>query len=954
MPPHSLCPPQIQQELPFEVALLTLKTRSSGTYFNSQDQPRIFNNEDSEQTWDAFSESSVSTVGQGFKGQYHSGCSPVYNRFWKYGKEFGFKVQLPTPRSVSNFPLFQSHARYASVPQVNYSENNKTIYTKLRCVSMMSVLPSPTAASVNLLLDIPPRKLSLTSSEDSYDSQSKAPKSPVGNRLTSLFRWQSVSSHESNTTVSARAPSPSLSPKTLGPSFKSVPPMIDTLRANTAHNTAFVSDSALSLPPLTSSYESLEEELRAVSADLAASIKREMELEDLVEKLEAEAVDAGAANNREKRTSDYFSDVGTPDRGLDSPSKHEQELEKLKRQYEQGKAQMRLEMLEKLSEERHRRIAAETQMRELEDQVSRGDISQLISTDAGKVAKLEHALEDARRKLTEEKLARENFEQLVTAIKEELQANRRERDRLRDDVVHLEAKVLKLEVEACHMEKIIADNSKLQQELAALRNEKTALPSFQRKPLELLSQSPLSSKEKDTLQEQLKAVEEQRDALQQAIRSLREHQKYENKQAMQKIKALELERDRALQDSPRKFANSKEITLLRREVDRLRQRAEDALDAKFNCERNLGSLKMDLERAEQETSSLRALLQEHDTLASHHEELKDSHYRLSKQVSELKFDHSLATSATLQRAYKDLQLTHELTLSRLDSLGAKGGGVLDNFNVRQLELAASSEESQRAMNRLRQSLAEAEAKKTSAEVEADAYKKRAEALQDAERSHLEEERSLSLQLRDSTERVQQLATQVQMQMMSNGALRERLAAAIQRGEADQQRSAARINELQSRLKMLEERVLVAQQETDDAISHHEEEIRMMQQNHSTQLTRLKSTLAKQPGQSSPRMPLSPLLKSPLKSPRLEWANKPQNDSALNSSERAEFLEKKVVELEKALTEAEKEMQEVVGKMNMAQIEVAELTSQRDEAARLTRKLQSEIAAEKAKYTHFVT
>lgn len=111
-----------------------------------------------------------------------------------------------------------------------------------------------------------------------------------------------------------------------------------------------------------------------LSAELAASIIREMELEDLVEKLEAEAADTSNVN-QEKRTSDYFSDVGTPDRNLYGSSIHEQELEKVKRHYQQEKAQIRLEMLEKLSEERQRRTNAETQARELEDHVSRVRVS---------------------------------------------------------------------------------------------------------------------------------------------------------------------------------------------------------------------------------------------------------------------------------------------------------------------------------------------------------------------------------------------------------------------------------------------------------------------------------------------------------------------------------------------------------------------------------------------------
>ena len=278
------------------------------------------------------------------------------------------RVQVPTPSSISSPHWFHSHARYASDSQLDLSDSSSVLYIEpVRRASMMSVSPSTTPPNLTLPLQIPKRQFSVSSVE-SYDSQlSKQSKSPSGNRFTSFFRWQSVSSQAE----SARGPSPSHSPKTLGASSRYVPPMIDTSRANAGR----MSDSSLAIPPLTpgmGSYDSIEEELRLVSADLAASIRREMDLEDLVEKLEAEAMDALNGSNREKRTSDYYSDVGTPVRNLDTLSgNHEQGLEKLKRHYEQEKAQVRLEMLGKLSDERQRRVEVETQIRELEDQVSR-------------------------------------------------------------------------------------------------------------------------------------------------------------------------------------------------------------------------------------------------------------------------------------------------------------------------------------------------------------------------------------------------------------------------------------------------------------------------------------------------------------------------------------------------------------------------------------------------------
>ena len=53
-----------------------------------------------------------------------------------------------------------------------------------------------------------------------------------------------------------------------------------------------------------------------------------------------------------------------------------------------------------------------------------------------------------------------------------------------------------------------------------------------------------------------------------------------------------------------------------------------------------------------------------------------------------------------------------------------------------------------------------------------------------------------------------------------------------------------------------------------------------------------------------------------------------------------------IELEAALAEADSEMEEVVGHMNIAQIEVMELQNEREEAVRETKRLQRQIEAEK--------
>lgn len=218
---------------------------------------------------------------------------------------------------------------------------------------------------------------------DQLDDASK-PKSP-NNRFTAFFRWGSTSEQENgpeSTALNAqrdRGSPPSLSPKSTSPPSlvpsdpKLIPPAIDVPLANagpmTPSNGMFLDSDNLFPPstPIPSSVEAIEQEVRAVSADLAASIRREMDLEDLIERLQAEAAERGS-NGR--RTSDYFSDAGTPVRILDADNR-DPEVEKVVRKAEQEKAQLRLDMLGKVQEERERRRAAESHARELEELVAK-------------------------------------------------------------------------------------------------------------------------------------------------------------------------------------------------------------------------------------------------------------------------------------------------------------------------------------------------------------------------------------------------------------------------------------------------------------------------------------------------------------------------------------------------------------------------------------------------------
>jgi len=602
------------------------------------------------------------------------------------------------------------------------------------------------------------------------------------------------------------------------------------------------------------------------------------------------------------------------------------------------------------------------------------------------------SLEEAKRKLAEERLMKETFEDLLTALKEELETNRNERDNLRDEVVpQLRARVEGLEAETLDLQKLMSEHTRMQQELASLKSENVslaqailektqaqresqaniqteievqvqyqmqqaraqsqvqppALPAqvIQAQLVQIQTHSqirhsmsgmpsgyatpgtptsgqasglPLNPKDRESLAERLKDVETQRDALHKALKRLRDRQQLEAKKSKERIKILELERDRALNPNTKRQGRDNGVSALRREIDRLRQRADVALEQKFICERSLGTLMMDLEKAEQETSTLRVLLQEHDDLMAQHEELRDSHERLSREVSELKQAGVASTSPSLQQAYQSLQALHERSLARLRELEARD--VDPNFvSEREQNLTEANKASQRAIQELRKSLTSAEVERDSAQVEAEAYRKRAESLQKSEKMHMQEERNLAVQLRISSERVEELAAQVRVQLGSNEALRERLADCITRGEEEQRASAKKINDLQDKLRNLEDKVVEAQQQAEEAVAGHEDELRRIKETHTSQLRRLKSSALAPPG-------LKPQLSPLLRSPKLEWTSVRRLSSS--DANKTEFLEKRVEELEKALEDADDEMGEVVSRMAIAQIEVLELQTQR--------------------------
>lgn len=135
--------------------------------------------------------------------------------------------------------------------------------------------------------------------------------------------------------------------------------------------------------------------------------------------------------------------------------------------------------------------------------------------------------------------------------------------------------------------------------------------------------------------------------------------------------------------------------------------------------------------------------------------------------------------------------------------------------------------------------------------------------------------------------------------------------------------------MQGKLKSLEDKLMNAQQHSEEAFAQHEDEVREIRESHNMQLQRLKNGLRQPPAvtsrETSPLTPSAAMFGS--RSPRLDKTTSGIG-MGLDEALRTDFLEKRVQELERALGEADQEMEEVVGRMNQAQIEVMELQSAR--------------------------
>jgi predicted nucleic acid-binding Zn-ribbon protein len=799
---------------------------------------------------------------------------------------------------------------------------------------------------------VKPLKIDIThTNEDGLEQsvlanqQSNLPRSP-GLVLQNFFGWKSKDADSNGSHASSPAVSPMFEKTTppLGPPpilrSKTMPSALDIPKANAPAFSFFGNSNAAPLPtPPASSAQisSLENELREISTELANSIKREMELEDEIERLKGLSSDQHMENGR--RTSDYFSDSGASSvrYGPGEEAQKIEELEKSKRKAELEKAQVKLEMSGRMAEVLKQQRMAEDRVQLLEEHVhtQSRNLSPAIA-EPDRVRHLEFTVEEMKRKLDQEMRSRDNMEELIGGMRHEIEQYKSERDNLKDEVVpQLESKLASLEMfvsEGSYLppdrgvEPISEDGELPMQSRPGLSRSKSSAGRWaggrtsrsnsnaaRDGPRSRSGSTSYANESREQLLERAKDMEVQREALHKALKQLLERHRYEEKQYRRKIKLLEDEKRKDMLGSPRRKDFTREVRSLREEILELRKRADDALDQKWNCEKGLSGLKIDLDRAREETGRLRSLLRDHDI------SVPTSPLRLSIPSP---IDGELPQEP-LDKAYAELRTTHALSLAHLKDLGSP-----------QRRSFGPNIESNTILTLLRKSLSAAESERDAAHAAAEKYRTQARQLQQTELSYLSKQADLSTELFEAASRMDTLSDQVRDQLSANTALRARLANAIARGEDEQRASESRVQELQGKLRALEDRLLSAQQASETAMAKHEDDARLLRSATNTQLSRVRSpSTATNPnglpasGASSGMAGLGSPLLFALKSPRLDMTSSGGSKS-LPEVAGAATLERRVKELEAALKEAEREMGEVVGRMNRAQIEAAELQSER--------------------------
>lgn len=716
------------------------------------------------------------------------------------------------------------------------------------------------------------------------------PKSP-GGRLGNFFSWKKHNGDSPPSDSSLYPPtvhrSNSMDNTATAPRL--TPPGVQVQRANLHHRRDyFDSDDAPLLfgtPETNAHVRELEKELTQVSTELAESIKREMELEDEIDRLRVDPP-SGTGSESTRRSSDYFSDSGASASRFplsDQEAKFEQ-LEQKLRKAEQEKAQVKIEMASRLQSELGRRRDLEIMVHKLEEQVqSKQDEEDVRGDREERIDELETTVEDTRRLLNQERQAKASFEDLYTATKGELERHATENARMKDEMTSLKSMMVS-KFGPITEEEEGASPVRLTRSGSLARNPSRRGGSLSRSLTNASGSRERSGSSAGAIvtAEGVKEIEDQRDALHKALKLLILRAEKQQKDHALAIKKLTTAKNLAESSTnSRGGTYHREVATLKEEVATLRKRTEDALEQKWQYEKGLSGIKMDLDRAELETRGLRIILQEHDILGS------------SQQT--------------------------------LFGNGQGGDGAADEA--------------------LQQSISTAETERDQARKVAAEYRQRAEAVQDGSSDELiacaqrmdELADQLERQVQSNIELRKRLAEAVARgeleQRESNGKIIEmqkRLTIMEDSVLAAQQHSETTLGTHEAEVRKLEE-----------ASSPSLQRLRLSP--YPSNLSNASRHLT--PGTS----PLLASGKSPKLSTSRKASDTASSAAAsLLERSKTQMLERKVRELEALLREAEEDMQDVVTKVNKSQLEVAELQTQRDGAFQQMRRLQKEIGAERVR------
>jgi hypothetical protein len=263
------------------------------------------------------------------------------------------------------------HSRLDSEPFIPVLKSPPPTQSSSRRATSMALHP-PLNRPPPLHIDVDHRSMSMSMAA----GDPRQPKTP-GNKISSFFGWKAAANNNHTTATSpggesssteisdsGRSTMPSPMPPLANVPFK--PPSPYDTKTNgyrAPARTPSLGASSLKENIYASKMADIESELREISSELAGSIRREMDLEDMVERLQSEGPDAN------RRTSDYFSDSGTSSVRYASEAGKSEDIEKIRRAAEQERAQLKVELSQKLQEERSQRLASESHVQILESQV---------------------------------------------------------------------------------------------------------------------------------------------------------------------------------------------------------------------------------------------------------------------------------------------------------------------------------------------------------------------------------------------------------------------------------------------------------------------------------------------------------------------------------------------------------------------------------------------------------